>query len=311
MKEPTVTIVVPAYQRLGYLREALASALKQTYTDFELIVSDDSSSDEIAAHVDSLADPRVRYRRNKRNLGIAMNHFAAFSEARGVISPPSTTMISGSPDFWRRLRPPSKPTLKSRSHSAIIISSTNRAVSSPDLTETNSRRHRRSSLQPGRHQPFLVPAVLNLTLPMAMAAVFRKSILEGTDYPARIGGCYDYWLAYLALRNGQACYYVPRRLTRYRVHPGSATHSGSVRNFQDAIYVRRKFLLDPKLAACRSTLRNELGIIYGKLALHYLSQRSRRRGKVFLRTAFSLLNRPKNQAALFINSARALRRGIS
>src|SRR5476651_2791644 len=83
MKEPTVTIVVPAYRRLPYLQEALLSALRQTYRDFELIVSDDSSSDEIASYVASLGDSRIRYRRNPKNFGIAMNNYAAFSEAKG------------------------------------------------------------------------------------------------------------------------------------------------------------------------------------------------------------------------------------
>lgn len=302
MKSPTVTVVVPAYQRLRYLQEALRSALGQTYADFELIVSDDGASDEIADYITSLGDPRLRYRRNQHNLGIAMNNLAAFSEARGKYIASLHDDDIWEPGFLEALVPP----LEADDEISVafcdhhVIDGEGRVL--PEVEDWTMRTFRRDVLAPGRHQPFLKSAVVNLSIPMVMGAVFRKSILQDAEYPRRIGGSYDLWLAYLAVKNGQACYYVPRSLTRYRDHDESGTSRRGIRNFQNAIYVRRRFFCDPKLAPWRAEIGHQLGTFYGKMALYYLSRRSWRRGKILLREAFSLMNRPKNKLALVINA---------
>jgi glycosyltransferase involved in cell wall biosynthesis len=309
MNEPTVTIVVPTYRRLHYLREALASALAQTYKDFELIVSDDSSSDEIADYVASLKDPRLRYRRNAKNLGIAMNNYAAFSEAKG-----SYIASLHDDDVWEQgflaalvpvLEADGEITVAFSDH--YVIDENGHLLS--ERSDKSTHFFKRDQLQPGRHQPFIRPVVIDLVIPMVMAAVFRKSILEGAKYSPRVGGSYDYWLAYLAVKDGKAVYYVPQRLTRYRVHSQSGTMSRGVHNLWDSIYVRRITLAMPEVASYRREIRNGLGIFYGKIALFYLARRSFWRGRVFLKQAFSLLNRPKNILALVANSVMVLCKG--
>lgn len=301
MKEPTVTIVVPAYKRLDYLQEALASALKQTYQDFELILSDDSSSDEIASYAASLGDSRIRYRRNAENLGMAMNNFAAFSEAKGKYIASLHDDDAWDPEFLSTLVAPLEDddeiTVAFCDH--YLMDEQGRLL--PEATDRNSRLYRRDLLKSGRHQPFIKPVVVDLTIPMAMAAVFRKSILNGAEYSRRLGGSYDYWLAYLAVKDGKACYYVPQRLTRYRVHKNSGSVTRGMRNLHDTIYVWRKFLKIANLAPYQGSIRNGLGVFYGKIALYYLAHRSFWRGRIFLKEAFSLLNRPKNMIALAIN----------
>lgn len=62
------TFLLPAYKS-AYFEEALKSILSQTYTDYNVIVSDDCSPDDLKSIVDRLADPRVTYRRNEHNIG--------------------------------------------------------------------------------------------------------------------------------------------------------------------------------------------------------------------------------------------------
>jgi glycosyltransferase involved in cell wall biosynthesis len=57
---PLVSVVVPTYQRLDYLREAVASVRAQTYPAWELIVVDDGSSDGTVEWLKGLADTRIR-----------------------------------------------------------------------------------------------------------------------------------------------------------------------------------------------------------------------------------------------------------
>ena len=58
-----------------------------------------------------------------------------------------------------------------------------------------------------------------------MFALFRTEAIDFDDFPEEVSSSYDYWLTYLAVRNGGAAFYEPRRLTSYRVHPGSETSS--------------------------------------------------------------------------------------
>jgi len=57
---PLVTVVIPTWNRLPMLREAVASVVAQTYPAWELVVVDDGSTDGTAAWVRSLGDPRIR-----------------------------------------------------------------------------------------------------------------------------------------------------------------------------------------------------------------------------------------------------------
>ena len=65
-----ITIILPVYNGEHYLREAIDSVLAQTYSDFELWVVNDGSTDGTVAIIDSYTDPRVRRIDNPHNMGL-------------------------------------------------------------------------------------------------------------------------------------------------------------------------------------------------------------------------------------------------
>lgn len=65
----TVSVVVPTYNRAGFIAESLESILDQTYRDIEVIVVDDASTDDTEREVLGLGDDRVRYVRHDENRG--------------------------------------------------------------------------------------------------------------------------------------------------------------------------------------------------------------------------------------------------
>jgi len=85
LHRPTVSVGLPVYNGERYLEESIDSILAQTYTDFELIISDNASTDrtECICRRYAAADARVRYYRNERNIGGYPNHSRVFSLARG------------------------------------------------------------------------------------------------------------------------------------------------------------------------------------------------------------------------------------
>lgn len=82
---PRVSIGLPVRNGARYLGEAVDSLLRQSYADFELIISDNASTDQTEAICrDYVAkDPRVRYYRSDWNVGLANNYNYLFMRARG------------------------------------------------------------------------------------------------------------------------------------------------------------------------------------------------------------------------------------
>lgn len=80
---PKVSICIPASHKLQYFKQALDSALTQTFSDYEIIVSDDSSSDAISEYVQSHRIPKLKYTRNSSPLGITKNWNACLKCAEG------------------------------------------------------------------------------------------------------------------------------------------------------------------------------------------------------------------------------------
>ncbi len=62
------SVTIPAYKR-AYLRECIESVLAQTYADFELVIVDDHSPEDLAAVVKQFDDKRIRFFRNDKNCG--------------------------------------------------------------------------------------------------------------------------------------------------------------------------------------------------------------------------------------------------
>lgn len=82
-KVPKISICLPTYNHGRYLRQTLDSILGQSLRDFEVIISDDASTDDTPAIVAQVGDERLRYVRQARNLGVAENRNRCLALARG------------------------------------------------------------------------------------------------------------------------------------------------------------------------------------------------------------------------------------
>lgn len=84
---PRLSIGLPVYNGEEYLAESLDALLGQSFTGFELIITDNASTDgtEEIARKYVAADSRVRYERLARNIGAAGNHNYVFTLARGEL----------------------------------------------------------------------------------------------------------------------------------------------------------------------------------------------------------------------------------
>lgn len=78
-----VSIITPTYNCGRFIAETIISVQAQTYTDWEMLIVDDCSTDDTEAIVASFCDDRIRYIRNEKNSGAAVSRNRALREAKG------------------------------------------------------------------------------------------------------------------------------------------------------------------------------------------------------------------------------------
>jgi glycosyltransferase involved in cell wall biosynthesis len=92
---PTVSVILPTFNRSRTLPAAMRSVLDQSFRDLELIVVDDASTEDIAALVAGVGDPRIRYLRHDRNQGAAAARDTGLAAAGGRF-----VAFQDSDDLW-------------------------------------------------------------------------------------------------------------------------------------------------------------------------------------------------------------------
>ncbi len=80
---PLVTIAIPTFNRASLLKDCVRSALSQTYEHFEVLVSDNASTDETRELLNGFSDERLRVIRQETNIGLLPNWNACLVAAKG------------------------------------------------------------------------------------------------------------------------------------------------------------------------------------------------------------------------------------
>jgi len=113
-----------------------------------------------------------------------------------------------------------------------------------------------------------VRLMAQLSIPLSMAAVFRKSKVDWGKYSDKVEGAYDSSIAYSLLRGRGTVIYVPERLTEYRVHGGGASAELHVHTTEGLAHVHGLILED---LAYRS-IANEIRRAYRGLEWHFVKR---------------------------------------
>jgi hypothetical protein len=83
---PKVSICVPTFERVGYLKELIESFERQEYRNVEMCISDDSRSDDIRDLVDRISNPKIRYMHNPVEQGLWTNLLNALAMAQSDLA---------------------------------------------------------------------------------------------------------------------------------------------------------------------------------------------------------------------------------
>lgn len=235
LSQPLVSVVIPTYNRPEYLKQAIASAVNQTYRNLEIIVSDNCSPENPQSIIDSFQDPRIKFWRHSHNLGMLANQFHGFKMARGKYVASLHDDDIWNEDFVARLVP------HLEANSDLILAFCDQYIidahSKINLaaTEENTRGFKRDRLKAGIHKNFLKIGLVDKSIPTAAACLFRNGVINWEAIPAGVGGMWDLYLTYLCVISGYSVYYEPARLTYYREHEQTDTMQSGRRNVQAKI----------------------------------------------------------------------------
>ncbi len=91
---PQVSVIIPAYNAMKYLPDAVESVLRQTFTDFEVLIVNDGSKDQIVSWASQLTDQRIRLI-SQENQGVSVARNTGISQAKG-----DYIAFLDADDFW-------------------------------------------------------------------------------------------------------------------------------------------------------------------------------------------------------------------
>lgn len=82
-QRPLISVILPVYNGMPHLKQAVESIQEQSYKNFELIIVDDKSTDDSLPYIKKIKDKRVKIIRNSQNLGIARSLNIAIKSSNG------------------------------------------------------------------------------------------------------------------------------------------------------------------------------------------------------------------------------------
>lgn len=281
MDQPLVTVVIPTFNRPNYLELALRSAISQSYRNLEILVRDNASDPSTGELLRSFQDERVRYLRHPENIGMTRNVVGGFRDAKGKYVTHLHDDDLWAPDFVQKM----VAALEAHPDAILAFSDHYLMNEKGEILEEsaeNAVRFGRTELAAGIHKPFKRIALIRQSVPMAVAIMLRRKSIAWDDFPNLICG-YDYWLMYLASRDSGACYYVPEKLTYYRIHTRSESTQFRVRVNRGFIEIYERMLQDERVAEFHDEFRKLLALHHTEAAIAFLRLGDRPAARKLLR----------------------------
>ncbi len=230
---PLVSILIPVFNREHILFQTLDSALSQTYSNIEIIVVDNCSTDGTWGVIQGYVrkDSRIKAYRNDTNIGPVRNWLACVGHASGIYAKILWSDDLIHPEFLEKLLPFfSDPSVGFAYSSAKIFSD--------DLIETGFRVFTKIDTGIHNSQQYIIGTLLEGDFPMSPGcAIFRTSDLKKNlllNVPNNVGSVFsmhaignDLLLFLLTARGYQNFAVINEPLSYFRAHEGSITMSSS------------------------------------------------------------------------------------
>jgi len=230
-----VTVLMPVYNGEKYLKEAIDSIIGQTFTDFELLIIDDGSTDKSADIIKSYTDTRIRLIKNRENIGLikslnkgieaALGEYIARMDCDDIALP---TRLEKQVGFFGN-----KPKTCMVASRVVLINADGKETGhwNDDInTQTFSEIYH------------TLPKANCIAHPSVM---IRRNIVLKYLYNQKQKGSEDWDLWMRLAASGQIIEKINEDLLKYRIHPLSVTQTGNTgkKSQNKTMKVKSNFLL--------------------------------------------------------------------
>lgn len=217
-----ITVVTPTYKRHQYLKNAIESVLKQTYTDFEYIIVDDNPADSEERRltekvVCSFSDPRFHYIQNEKNLGGAGSRNVGIFQAKG-----DYIALLDDDDMYLpdRLEVQYKQMVENDWDVSVMDGATYNFVTGEKVAE----RHQR--LRNGMTREELIRSHLLYHISGTNTFMYKTSFLRSIGGFMDVPSCQEYMLMQKTLDANPKFGYIPEIHIKNFMHPGEQLSTG-------------------------------------------------------------------------------------
>jgi glycosyltransferase involved in cell wall biosynthesis len=211
-----VSILLPAYNREHYLEKAIESVLGQTYQNWELLISDNCSSDNtpIIAQKYAKQDNRIKFCRNEQNIGSVLNYNKCIAQASG-----DYIELFGADDIIEPTCLEKFVSILNNSPNVVLVTSGRRHIDENGNLIREDRPRNESQLIPSEEA---IASNMRTLTNWIISPVMYRSQYKGDGFELALGIYADlvYWAQILHYGD---LYYLDEILFNYRVHPVSET----------------------------------------------------------------------------------------
>jgi glycosyltransferase involved in cell wall biosynthesis len=226
-----VSVIIPAYNAMTYLPDTVESVLKQTFTDFEILIVNDGSSDHISEWISQRTDPRIKLI-SQRNQGVSIARNTGIAHAEGEY-----IAFLDADDLWE----PNKLAIQVRClenrptvglvHTSMALidqegKSTGRVIATHTEGEVWAQLAEKNTVA--------------CSSVMARRCCFEK---VGTFFSPAVEVHLDDWDMWIRIAKYYSFAVIKKPLLRYRKHPSNGSNRWKMKDFQ--LVIERTFKSAP------------------------------------------------------------------
>lgn len=297
---PLLSVCIRTRNRVNYLREAVQSVLEQTFTEWELLISDDDSSDGTVDYCETLRnDPRIRICRHVPGLGAAGNWRFCLQQSRGTYF----VALDDDNRFLPTFLESCVAALRQFPDATYAFSDEWRIDSdgNRNLVETDrdSDYYGRLDLVSG-YYPRTVMIGLRRSAGINAALIHRERLIQAGGFRELAGDSAGFDLFLNLAAQGHSCVYIQERLVEYRRHGAQEgdTYLYNIPIAQNSVNILESVSFEGDEERLR---RQELALSYSALSRVYLINRQYANGRRAIRNAWKLNpGRKKTLVALLV-----------
>lgn len=213
-----VSVVITSYNYDKYIKDAIESVLNQTYSDFELVIIDDCSTDNSVNIINQFEDERIKFIQNEQNLGLKNSMQKAISCCTG-----EWIAFLESDDLWLPDTLEKRLACAEKYPQIGIIFNDVLEFGDEDLllaVKNNFDRVRKIlSKKTFPKNIFYDINVHNLILTFS-SVMIKRELFENVSFETPIDALLDWWL-YIHIAYNTEAYYMKDKLTKWRQHKQS------------------------------------------------------------------------------------------